>query len=259
MMNESAAKPGSRRRGGRRTRVGVLIVGAAAAVAAVAGPASAHVKVSGINAVQGGSGVVTFRVPSESATASTVELLITFPSATPFTSVDTQPKAGWTAKVTKKPLSKPVAGEGGSEITQYVSQVDFKADSAADAIPPGEFDMFNLSVGPFPKSASVSFGALQTYSDGSQVNWDEQSADGVTQPAHPAPALALEPAATTTTQNATAAPAGDQSTASAATTSQSSWTGVTGLILGAIALLISLVTLAGVRGRRAENGEHPAS
>ena len=52
----------------------------------------------------GGSGVITFRVPSESDAASTIGLLITFPAATPFTSVDVQPKAGWTAKVTKKPL-----------------------------------------------------------------------------------------------------------------------------------------------------------
>jgi uncharacterized protein YcnI len=35
-----------------------------------AGWASAHIKVSGIDAVQGGSGVITFRLPSELDTAS---------------------------------------------------------------------------------------------------------------------------------------------------------------------------------------------
>jgi hypothetical protein len=79
-----------------------------------AGSASAHVKVSGVDAVQGGSGVITFRVPFESDTASTTGLLITFPAATPFTSVDVQPKAGWTAKVTKKPLPHPLTDDDGA-------------------------------------------------------------------------------------------------------------------------------------------------
>ena len=103
--------------------------------------------------VQGGSGVITFRVPSESDTASTIGLLITFPAATPFTSVDVQPKAGWTAKVTKKPLPHPLTDDDGGTITDYVAQVDFTASGpgAGAGIPPGEFDMFNLSVGPFPR------------------------------------------------------------------------------------------------------------
>ena len=50
--------------------------------------------------------------------------------------------------------------------------------------------MFNLSVGPFPKAPSMTFAALQTYSDGQQVNWDEQSANGA-EPEHPSPVLQL--------------------------------------------------------------------
>ncbi|HEY2671692.1 MAG TPA: DUF1775 domain-containing protein, partial [Rugosimonospora sp.] len=115
-------------------------------------------------------------MPSESATASTTQLLITFPADTPSTSVDTQPKTGWTATITKKPLTKPITSSSGSQITAYVAQVDFKATTPSAAIPPGQFDMFNLSAGPFPKASSASFGALQTYNDGSTVNWDEKSA-----------------------------------------------------------------------------------
>ena len=85
---------------------------------AFAVPASAHVKVSGTDAVQAGSGVVTFRVPSESATASTTELLITFPASTPFTSVDTQPKPGWTRSVTMVKLAKPVTNDEGETVTE---------------------------------------------------------------------------------------------------------------------------------------------
>jgi uncharacterized protein len=215
----------------------VLGTGVVLAALGLAIPASAHVKVSGVDAVQGGSGVVTFRVPSESATASTTELLITFPSNPPFTSVETQPKPGWTATVVHKPLAKPVTDDDGDVITQYVSQVDFKATSPASAIPPGQFDMFNLSVGPFPKAPSVSFDALQSYSDGTNVNWDEKSADGAAEPQHPAPVLQLTPETPAT------APA-------PSTSSSSGWTGVAALVVGIVALLVSVTTLATTRARR---------
>ena len=78
----------------RMATAAVLTSGLLVGGALFATSASAHVKVSGTDAVQGGSGVITFRVPSESATAATTGLLIAFPAATPFTSVDVQPKAG---------------------------------------------------------------------------------------------------------------------------------------------------------------------
>jgi uncharacterized protein len=210
-----------------------------------AGAASAHVKVSGVDAVQGGSGVITFRVPSESDTASTTGLLITLPAATPFTSVDVQPKAGWTAKVTKKPLPHPLTDDDGGTITDYVAQVDFTATGSGSGagIPPGEFDMFNLSVGPFPKAPSMTFAALQTYSDGSTVNWDEKSANGA-EPEHPGPVLEL--AAAVGAQPATAS----QTVASGSGSGGSpSWPGITGLILGAAALVVAAAALITARSR----------
>lgn len=235
---------------GRRwsVRLGVVGVGVIAAAVGLALPASAHVKVSGTDAVQGGSGVITFRVPAEEPTASTTELLITFPSSTPFTSADTQPKAGWTATVSHKPLAKPQTNDDGDQITQYVSQVDFKATDPSAAIPPGEFDMFNLSVGPFPKAPSVSFDALQTYSDGTTVNWDEKAATGAAEPEHPAPVLNLT-AATAQADSATQPTVAASSNTSGS--SGSSWPGWVGLILGIVALLISVAAFAGSRRRSA--------
>jgi uncharacterized protein len=218
-----------------------------------AGVASAHVKVSGTDAVQGGSGVITFRVPSESATASTTGLLITFPAATPFTSVDVQPKAGWTATVTRKPLPHPLKDDDGDTISDYVAQVTYKATSAG-AIPPGEFDMFNLSVGPFPTASSMSFAALQTYSDGTTVNWDEASANG-TEPEHPSPVLQLAAAAGTTASSGGTAQPGVAVTASpvaaapAPAGSSPSWPGIAGLIAGLLALVVSVAVLLGNRAR----------
>jgi len=248
-MSVSSRSPKGRFR--RLTAAVALTVGIVASGALFAGSASAHVKVSGTDAVQGGSGVITFRVPSESATAATTGLLITFPASTPFTSVDTQPKQGWQATVTKKPLAHPQKNDDGDLITEYVAQVDFKANGKADGIPPGEFDMFNLSVGPFPTASSMSFGALQTYSDGTTVNWDEQSANG-TEPEHPAPVLQLTAAAST------ASAASDQPTVSASAQPQAasgssgggaSWTGITGLVAGLLALVVSLAVLMANRSR----------
>ncbi len=59
----------------RRTlilRTGVLFAACAVAVLAFAAPAAAHVTVSSANATQGGYTKLTFRVPNEKDTASTV-------------------------------------------------------------------------------------------------------------------------------------------------------------------------------------------
>ena len=172
----------------RATAVAALAISAAVGFAS---PALAHVTVSGTDAEQGGDGVLTFRVPTESDTASTTELLVTLPDATPILSVSTQPKPGWTANVIKKNLPAPQKDDDGNTVTQYVSQVDWKADNPQAAIPPNQFDMFNISAGPLPKQASLTLPALQTYSDGHTVNWNETAAQGQPEPEHPAPMLTL--------------------------------------------------------------------
>ncbi|MES1211997.1 MAG: DUF1775 domain-containing protein, partial [Leifsonia sp.] len=59
------------------TRIAAVAALSIAGVLLVAGAASAHVAVSGIDVTQGGYGVLTFRVPSESDTLSTTEIDIT--------------------------------------------------------------------------------------------------------------------------------------------------------------------------------------
>lgn len=163
--------------------IAVMLVGATAALA--------HVSVSSPGATQGGYATVTVKVPTESDTASTVGLKLQLPTDTPFSSVSVQPKPGWTIKMTKSKLPTPVKTDDG-EVTEAISLIEWTA-SADAGIKPGEFDTFSISVGPLPKADSVTFKAIQTYSDGKVVNWVEE-ATGSTEPDFPAPTLAIGPA-----------------------------------------------------------------
>jgi len=221
-------------------RAGTLVAVAGVAAFAFAGTASAHVTVVGDNGVaQGGFGVLTFRVPTESATASTTELKVAFPSATPISYVSTQPVAGWKATISTKKLATPVKTDDGT-LDTYVSQVVWKATSPANAIKPGQFQMFNVSAGPLPASASVSFPATQIYSDGSVVRWNQISAGGA-EPDHPAPTLALASGHTS------AHPVATQSSSDDAP----SWPGYAGLVAGVLGLIAGAAALARSRSRSA--------
>src|SRR6478752_5247791 len=125
-------------------------------LAAGSGIASAHVAAFSSDAVQGGEGKVTFRVPDESDTASTVKIAIQLPAKNPIASVAVQPVPGWTVKSTKVPLNPPVKTDDGDTITERVSVVEFDA-AAGGGIAPGQFQEFSLSVGPLPKVASLAF------------------------------------------------------------------------------------------------------
>lgn len=207
----------------RTTAVPMMAVLAAVALAA---PALAHVNVSGTDATQGGYGVATFRVPSESDTASTTELRVALPDDTPILSASVQPKPGWTATVTNTKLATPRKDDDGNPVTEYVSVVDWKADTPQAAIPPNQFDEFKLSVGPLPKAASVSFPAMQFYSDGSTVNWNEKAAEGQPEPEHPAPVLKL--ASGTSDESTTPSSAVPASPAPASTPT---WPGIAALVV----------------------------
>lgn len=159
----------------------------AAAVLALAGPASAHVSVSSPDAAREGYGKVVFRVPTESDTADTTKLVVTLPADTPFLHLTAQPKPGWKVSMQEGPLPEPVEVDG-TEITEAVRTVTWTAEG--DGIAPGEFDEFALSGGPFPDADSVRFAAEQTYDDGEVVDWD-QVQQGDEEPEKPAPTLTL--------------------------------------------------------------------
>ncbi|QIS01042.1 DUF1775 domain-containing protein [Nocardia brasiliensis] len=153
--------------------------GTAAAAATFAllacGSAAAHVTVDAPGAQQGSYAVATFRVPTESDTASTTALTVSVPN---LKSARTEPIPGWTAKVEKNDKSE-------------ITAITWTADPGNPGVGPGQFQRFAVSVGPLPKQQHVSFPTKQTYSDGKVVAWDQpEGADGA-EPEHPAPALTL--------------------------------------------------------------------
>jgi periplasmic copper chaperone A len=228
-------------------RLGVVVLALLTALAAAlarAGAASAHVGVSSTDAAAGGFGKLTFRVPNESDTASTVALRISIPEESAMASLRAQPVPGWTVGTTTSDLATPLESHG-EQVTSYVSVVEFRAADGG-GIRPGEFQEFALSGGPFPEADQLSFPTVQTYGDGTESAWIEPTVEGQAEPEHPAPVLPLTEATTGTA--ATAAFTTRDATGTATDTAAAS-TGHGDTRPGALALFLSIVALfTGVAG-----------
>lgn len=208
---------------------------------ALAAPAYAHVTVSSPGATQGGFSTLSFNVPTESDAASTTKVEVDFPSDSPIASVAVQPKPGWTHATKTVKLATPLTDDDGNQITEAVSSITWSADATA-AIKPGEFDTFNVSAGPLPEVSSLAFAVVQTYSDGTVVNWNEVAAPGSTvEPEHPKATLAL--AAASSGSDNTATPA-DATTTSSSSDTAAIALSIAALVLAAVALSIAIVTRA---------------
>ncbi|HET8588993.1 MAG TPA: YcnI family protein [Nakamurella sp.] len=248
-MPASARHP---RRAG--SRLAALALAVALLLAAGAGVASAHVTVNPNSVTAGSYAKLTFRVPTESATASTVSLQVTLPADHPFPSVSVMQLPGWTAKVTKTELDAPVT-EGDFKLTEAVTSITWTADDGV-GIKPGQFMEFPISVGPVPDVPSMQFPAAQTYSDGSVVKWDQARTAGGPEPEHPAPLLTIAPSGSAASSGAAgpsvtgtaAAPPGSAVTGTAGPDDTARILGVVALVLAALALLVAA---AGVRRRAA--------
>jgi uncharacterized protein YcnI len=217
---------------------GTVLVGL---LATGAGIASAHVTVSSPDASRGGYGKVVFRVPDESDTASTVKLAIQLPPKTPFASVSVQPVPGWTVTETQTAVNPPLKDDDGNSISSAVSVVEFDA-VAGGGIAPGQFQEFALSVGAFPDADSVSFSAVQTYSDGTQVAWIEPTLEGQAEPEHPAPTLALTAASPSEAASSATSATSSDPHAGHTTAATGSTSGPVSLALffGILALVVAL-------------------
>jgi uncharacterized protein YcnI len=235
-------------------RAAAVAVLALLALALGGASASAHVEVSSPGATQGGYAVITFRVPSESATATTTAVTIQVPADTPLSSARIQPIPGWTHATTMQTLAKPVS-IAGRDITQAIDTITWTADDGV-GLRGDEFQEFTISAGPLPESDQIVFKVLQSYSDGTRVDWIEQPAPGSsTEPDHPAPTLALAAASAGGSDHG-ANGAGDGTEPSVSATSaadgdsDSAALGVAGLIVAILALLGAGAAIVLVTRRR---------
>jgi uncharacterized protein YcnI len=202
----------------------VVLVALAAAAAA-----EAHVTVHPNRVPAGSFTAVVVRVPNERSDADTTKVDVQLPPG--FIFVSTAPMPGWTAKVVSEKLAKPVTVEGEQHDTE-VREVIWSGGKIA----PGEFLDFPLSVStPDEPGTTLTFKAVQTYSNGEVVRWiGDPSAD------EPAPQVAL---------TATDAPIEDVPAGIAASSGGSGDTranvalglGIAGVVAGLLALALVVI------------------
>jgi uncharacterized protein len=145
------------------------LVASVAAALVIPAVASAHVTLQPNTAAAGGFTRLDVRVPNERDDASTIKVEVQFPDG--FQSASYEPVPGWSAKVTTGKLATPIQTDDG-EVTEGVKQITWTADGEQDAIPPGAFQDFGLSLRiPDKAGEKLEFKALQTYSGGEVVRW----------------------------------------------------------------------------------------
>jgi uncharacterized protein YcnI len=224
-----------------------IILASAATLSALTVPAvaQAHVTVQPSTAAAGSFVVEDVRVPNETDDAITTKVAVQFPEGFAEASYQTVP--GWTVKVVKEKLATPVKTDDG-EVTEGIKTMTWTAKSKAGGIAPGQFQDFPLSVQiPGKAGDTLTFKALQTYSDGTVARWI--GAPGADKPAPQVQVTAAAddhhaaaPAASDTaaTEN-TSAPA---VATTSADDSDSSTLAIVALIVGGLGLLAGGAGLA---------------
>jgi uncharacterized protein YcnI len=176
------------------------------------------------------------RVPNERDNASTKKVAVRFPPGFLFASY--QPVPGWKGNITTEKLAKPVASpeKGEPPIKEQVKQATFTATGAG--IGPDQFQDFGLSLlMPNKPGTTLTFKAIQTYSNGETVRWI-----GPPDSEEPAPQVKLTSASETPATPAASIGEDDDDA--------SKGLGIAALILGALGLLAGGAALAASRRRR---------
>jgi len=223
----------------------------ATSVVALAIPAAAqaHVTLQPKTGVAGAYTRLDVRVPNERDDQSTSKVEVQFPDG--FASASYQPTPGWDVKVTKKQLAKPIQTDDG-EITEGVNTITWTAKSEADAIPPGAFEDFGLSVQiPGKAGDTLTFKALQTYTGGEVVRWigaegSDNPAPTVSVTSGDDPPAAATPAATQAAATPAASTGGDDDGGNGLA--------IVALIVGVVGLLVGGAGLLVARRANARSG-----
>jgi periplasmic copper chaperone A len=225
-------------------RIAVLAVAAGALVAPAA--AQAHVTVQPTSVPAGAETVLSVRVPNERDDASTVKVDVKLPPG--FVSASWEAIPGWSVRAVKQKLATPVQTDDGP-IDEQVGEIIWTAADKKAGIQPGEFRDFPLSVLiPGKAGSTLTFKALQTYSNGSVVRWIGAPGSDT-----PAPTVLVTAAATSNRDPASRSQANSQPApaAAASTDNGSSKTlSIIALIVGVLGLVVAGVAVAMARGSR---------
>ncbi|HTZ86455.1 MAG TPA: YcnI family protein [Solirubrobacteraceae bacterium] len=165
-----------------RTIAAALVMLAAVGLPAAA---QAHVTLNPRAVPAGGYQVLSVRVPNEDEKASTLKVTVFLPHG--FFSVLYEAQPGWSVRTSTRTLPTPVQTEDGPVSTE-VSAITWTASRKGKAkIAPGQFKELHISVKvPGNAGETLTFPALQTYSNGKVVHWT-----GAPGTETPAPQVAL--------------------------------------------------------------------
>lgn len=198
--------------------------------------ASAHVTVDPDTTAAESYASVTFRVPTESDSASTQKLVVDLPTDTPFLSVTPRTLPGWDVAVEVEKLDEPFEVEGAT-VDEAPARVTWTAEKGRE-VPPHEYQEFAIRVGALPEEGtSVVLPAHQTYTDGTVVDWDGLAAGDGKEPDAPAPAFTTTAAEPEGGHHAAAASDGAAgevpATDAPAMDPVGRWLGTAGIVVGA--------------------------
>src|SRR4051794_6226378 len=199
----------------RKRKLVTALAAGGVGVFGLAAPAFAHVEITPEEAAQGSTATIAFSVPNEETATDTVKVDVKFPDDHPIPSATAAPvDGGWTAQITKSASGN-------------VSEIVWTGGKIA----PGEELEFGLTVGPMPSDVTeLQFPTLQTYSDGKEVAWIDQTPASGEEPEHPIPTLKLTPAEGGSTASSSGSSASSSSSSSSTSSSSSSATTTTAAV-----------------------------
>lgn len=209
-------------------KIATLLVSMIGALSLFAGVASAHVTIGPKETSQGAYEMFTVKVPSENEGVSTTKIQVLIPEEVNITRFE--PKPGWKYEIQKDDSDK-------------ITSVTWT--TVGEGLSATEFGQFNMNGKVGDKATEIVWKAIQTYSDGSVVEWVE--AEEANHPAsvtvvNPADAAAHGHGEKTTDKHASseekATEEVKETSASAANTPL--YLSIAALIAGLMALVISL-------------------
>ncbi len=230
-------------------RITVAVAVTVVTLVALAGPAWAHVTVEPSSATKGSDAVLSFIVPNEKEDATTVGVTVQFPTDHPIAQALVQSVPGWKAEVTPFHVTTPIQTDDG-EVNTAVKSVTWTATDGT-GIAKDHFGSFSVSVG-LPDADSLTFPTIQTYSDGSKVNWVQVTPAGGPEPDDPAPVLTLTAGDDHGSSTPTTAPSGSASgTVKQSDVDNAKTIGIIGVIVGALGLVAGVAAIVLSRRRSA--------